>query len=254
MKITIHKKNEIIRGGDNYSLLAKRALNTIYWILQKHDGFHFEYINIQFKDLRSLMGLSKVEDYIPRIKRALQELRTPINLNNFFHPHHNQKFQWYSLSFLDEVGFSEEKGHRIAKIKVNAFMKELMQKEGNFTKLDLLLYQNRMRTKYAMKLYEFLKSFSSYHYIEISLGYIQKLLGLEELKKYQHFSQVKQLLQRQIKEIQTKTDLQAIRVEYFPKRGVFKFILNPKASQTTPNDKEKKRVLEAFLTRTFTKL
>ena len=253
MKLTIHKKNEIIRGGDNYSLLAKRALNTIYWVLQKHNSFHFEYINIRFKDLRSLMGLSKVEDYVPRIKRALQELRTPINLNNFFHPYHHQKFQWYSLSFLDEVGFSEEGGHRIAKIKVNPLMKELMQKEGNFTKLDLLLYQNRMRTKYAMKLYEFLKSFSSYHYIEVSLGYIQKLLGLEGLKKYQHFSQVKQLLQRQIKEIQTKTDLQTLNVDYFPRRGIFKFTINPQATHTTPNEKEKTRVLEALLTKSFTK-
>ena len=250
--MTIHKKNEIIRGSDNYSLLAKRAFNTIYWILQKHQNFHYEFIIIQFHHLRSMMGLSNVEDYIPRIKNALEELRRPINLNNFFHPLHRQKFQWYSLSFLDEVGFTyDEKGHRVAKIKVNALMKKLMQEEGNFTKLDLLLYQNKMRTKYAMKLYEFLKSFESYQYIDVTLGYMQKLLSLEDMKKYQYFSQVKQLLERQLKEIKEKTDLQNIKAEFYPKKQLFRFLLNPKATKKSPSEKEKEKVLKALLTRSF---
>ena len=251
--LTLHKKNEIIRGGDNYSLLAKRALNAIYWMLQKQNAYKYEFVSIQFKDLRHLMGLDKVEDYIPRIKTALEELRKPINLNNFFHPHHQQKFQWYSLSFLDEVGFTNEKGQRIAKIKVNTLMKHLMQVEGNFTKLDLLLYQNRMRTKYAMKLYEFFKSFQSYHYIDVTLGYMQKLLSLEGLVKYRHFSQVRQLLERQIQEIRKKTDLDTITMESHPKERVFKFIINPNALKSSPSQDEKSKVLHALLTQTFAK-
>ncbi len=32
--LTIHKANEIVRGGDNLSVYGKRALNAIYYLIQ----------------------------------------------------------------------------------------------------------------------------------------------------------------------------------------------------------------------------
>ena len=85
-KITIHKKNEIVRGTDTYSLNAKKALNAIYWGMQKGNLYEYEYITIKFSDLRKIMNLNNVEDYVQRIKEAMQELREPLELNNFYHP------------------------------------------------------------------------------------------------------------------------------------------------------------------------
>jgi len=45
-KITIHKKNEMIRGGDRYSIYAKRLMNTIYWALQKHNLYQYHKIHL----------------------------------------------------------------------------------------------------------------------------------------------------------------------------------------------------------------
>jgi len=39
---------------------------------------------------------------------------------------------------------------------------------GNFTKLELIDIVNKLRTKYAMKLYEYLQSFGGYKYIDIT--------------------------------------------------------------------------------------
>ena len=53
-EITIHKKNEIVRGGDRLSLIGKRALNAIYYLIQKNNLYNAYKIKIRFSTLRQL--------------------------------------------------------------------------------------------------------------------------------------------------------------------------------------------------------
>ena len=212
-KITIHKKNEIIRGVDDYSLNAKRALNAIYWAMQKHDRYSYEDMNIRFATLRKIMNLENDNRYVDTIKDALLELQKPMQLNNFYHPISEIKYDWYSEPVLVKAGFrKDEEQQHIVTVSVSTLVRYLMQTKGNFTELDLIPVTNRFSTKYAMKIYEYLKSFESYHYIDITQKHITKLLNLEDSKSYKYYSDMTRLLERQLKEIASKSDLKDVRL------------------------------------------
>ncbi len=234
-KITIHKKNEIVRGTDDYSLMAKRALNTIYWAVQKHNLYSSPEVNIRFSTLREKMNLTSTNDYVDDIKSALIELRKPMELNHYYHPVDKREYLWLSISFLDKAGFSKnEQGEWVVNIAVNALIKHLMQVEGNFTKLELLPYLHKFRTKYATKLYEYLESFKGYRYLDISQNHLMLLLSLDENSKYKYYSQLKELLERQLNEIAKKSDLTEVKLmnsKLLTKEKKFRIRINPKSKK-----------------------
>lgn len=248
-KVTIHKKNELVRGTDRYSINAKRALNTIYYGIQKNNLFKYPRFQIRFSTLRELMNLEKDNRYVETIKNALRELREPLELNNFTHPTTGDKYSWYSLSFLNEVGFKKQDKELFAEVEMNQTMLKLMQIKDNFTKLDLMQYLNKFRTKYAMKLYEYLKSFERYKYLDITDEHMRKLLAIENIKKYQYFSTLKELIERQIKEIQSKSDLKELKYRPYKTNKTFKFYINPKATKKEPDQQEIEEVLEKIIRR-----
>jgi len=234
----IRKRNEMTRGGDNLSLHAKRALNTIYYLLQGHqEHLNYEYVSISFSALRKYMRLEKNERYVAIIKEALQELRQPIELHNFYHPLLDKVFEWYSLSLIDEAGFPRHGKERVAIVKLNEMLKDLISKkikQGNYTPLDLSII-NSFRNPHASKVYEFLKSFEQYRYIDITQEYLLRILGLSETKTYQNYADLKRLLKRQIKEIKNKSDLKDITLmegKDFAKQKIFRIIISNKGQRT----------------------
>ena len=249
-KITIHKKNEIVRGGDRYSIYAKRLMNTVYWALQKHNLYQYHKITIPFAHIRKMLNLESEQNYVDIMKKAFLELKEPIELNNFKHPD-GTLYHWYVCSFLNDVGFyKKDDGKWYADIEVNRLVKQLMQQEGNFTKLDLTHYLNKLRTKYAMKLYEYLKSFGAFRYLDITQEHLMKLLGFEiEHTTYKHYAKLKILLERQLKEIAKKTDLERVKLinsKVLSKEKTFRIIINPKSKRDV--DKiEAKNQLETVL-------
>ena len=247
-KIIIHKKNEILRGSDNLSTNAKKTLNTIYYLLQKNNLYHAERLKISFKDLRKINVLSNNNDYVERLKKALKELMSTIELNNLENPIDKKTYKWFSTRFLNEVAFIKENNEWFCIIEVNKTIKKLMQIQKNFTKLDLINYTNKLKTKYAMKLYEFLKSFEKFRYINLPQEYLLKILGLENTKTYKSYSSFKRLLDRQIKEIKEKTDLKDIilltPLKEDKKEKIFRFLINKKSKRTLKNKKEIKNLLD----------
>jgi len=213
--ITIHKKNELIRGIDDYSLHAKRALNAIYWAMQKHKRYSYDSMLITFTTLRKVMSLENDNRYIDTIKDALLELQKPMQLNNYTHPVTETHYSWYSEPVLTKVGFlQDDKSHKehIVEVSVSTLVRHIMQTKGNFTPLDLIPITNQFRTKYAMKLYEYLKSFESYHYIDITHKHMMELLNLDEKSKYRYYSDLYILIERQLKQIVKKSDLKEVRL------------------------------------------
>ena len=241
-KITIHKKNEIIRGSDDLSANAKKTLNAIYYLLQKNNLYNAERLKIRFATFRELQILSNNNDYVDRLKEALNELMQTIELNNWTNPIDGKTYKWYATRFLNEANFLKEDGEWYCIIEVNKTIKQLMQIKGNFTEINLITYTNKLRTKYSMKLYEFFKSFDKYRYINLPQEYLLKILGLEDNKTYKSYYEFNRLLQRQVKEIKEKTDLQDLMIisptKEDKKEKIFRFFINKKSKRTL-NNREK---------------
>jgi len=251
--LTIHKKNELVRGADDYSIFAKRALNAIYYFIQKENLYTYETITIPFTLMRKFLNLQKEQNYVDIMRSALLELKKPIELYHFIHPKTHKEYEWYATSFLNDVAFYKQDQKWYVQIEVSKLILYLMQQKGNFTKLDLLIYQNRVRTKYSMKLYEFLKSFQDYKEVSFSHEHILRLFKLQESKTYKYFANLKRLVERQTKEIQKKTDLSYLQLEVDKKKKTFLFKLDPRAKQEAPSEQVKEANLEQLLKRNFLK-
>jgi len=251
-KITIHKKHEMARGTDDYSIMGKRALNTVYWAMQKHQMYKHDHMIIRFSTMRKMMYLESDQRYVETIKDALLELMQPMELNNFHHPIHNEVFQWYATSVLDEAGFKKNENNEwVVHAKVSTLVRYIMQVKGGFTPLELIPYANSFRTKYAMKLYEYLKSFGAYSYLNITQKHMMKLLALDEKSDYQYMSKLTVLVERQLKEITKKSDLPDVKLmksKTLTKEKIFKIQINPK-SKKEADKTEAKTALDNLIKR-----
>jgi len=234
-KITIHKKNTFVRGTDDYSVMGKRALNTVYWAMQKHVRYKDDSMGIKFSTMREKMSLESDQRYVETIKDALRELRVPMEVNNFKHPITEEVFQWFSCSVLDEAGFKkDENGEWVVHVKVSNIFKYLMQIKGGFTPLELIPVANSFRTKYAMKLYEYLRSFGGNIYLDVTQKHMMKLLSLDDKSKYKYHSQLMVLVERNIKEIASKSDLpdlELMKSKRLAKDKIFRIKINPKSKK-----------------------
>ena len=250
-KITIHKANELVRGGDRYSVFAKRLLNTLYLTIQKSNAFNADYMIISFAYIRNFMNLEKEQNYVGIMKQSFEELQQPLQLNNFKDPRTGEEWNWFCCSFIDEVGFTKsENGQWVAKVKVNSLIKYLMARQKNFTKLELIPYMNRMRTKYSMKLYEYLMSFKNYYYIEITQKHLMRLFGIaEDDKTYKNYSDLKRLLMRQLNEIAKKTDLKEVELQdntALSKQKIFRVKIHKKKTKEM-QEKPGKELIQEML-------
>ena len=264
-QLTLHKRNEITRGGDKFSIHAKRALNAIYYLIQQNVNTgkkelieKMDYIPIEFPYLRKMLGLEKVESYIKEIQDTLKELqKATLELNNFRNPKDDQVYQWHSVSFMSDVYWKldEKSGKKIAYIALPPLMKWLMfnSNDGNFTKLELIPTLNKLRTKYAMKLYEFFKSFEKFRYIDLPQDYLIRILGIEDKKDYQYYSHLVRLLKNQIKELNKKTEFEHLKLieptKEMKKEKYYRFLINPKSKRVLTDKKKIEEMTQSLFKR-----
>ena len=243
--ITIHKKNELVRGGDRLSLMGKRALNAVYLAIQKYNFYDVYKFKMRFSTLRELMGLNENNDYVERMKEGLKELMETIELNNWTNPLDGVTYSWYATRFLNEVNFKKENEEWYAIIEPNKTITGLMKLKENFTELQLIPLINKLRTKYAMKLYEFFKSFEMFRYIDLPQDYLLRILGIDPTSTYKHYSKFLELLQRQVKELNKKTEFKDLKLveptKELKKEKIYRFIINPKNKKVL---KDKKKIEE----------
>jgi hypothetical protein len=233
-KVTIHKKNEMVRGIDDYSLNARRALNAVYYAVQKNKLYKHNRFRMRMATMRELMQLNSTNDYVERIQEAILELKRTIVLNNYYHPINEIKYSWYATSFLNDVGFHKENDEQIIEIEVSPLILHLMQTSGNFTQLDLLKYTQKFRTKYAFKLYEYLRSFAAYRYIEITHEHMTKLLNIKEgTQQHKYYSDLFKVVERAVKNITKSSDLselQLVKSKALSKEKIYRIIIDPEAN------------------------
>lgn len=233
-KVTIHKKNEIVRGIDDYSLNARRALNAVYYAVQKNKLYRHNTFRMRMSTMRHLMQLEKDNRYIERIQEAILELKRTIVLNNYYHPVHETKYSWYATAFLNDVGFHKENDEHFINIEVSTLILHLMQTAGNFTQLDLLQHTQKFRSKYAFKLYEYLRSFAAYRYIEITHDHMTKLFNIkEDTKQHKYYSDLFKVVERAVKNVAKSSDLtelQLVKSKALSKEKIYRIIIDPTAN------------------------
>lgn len=250
-EITIFKRNEIIRGADYYSLNAKKCFNAIYYLYQRNRDVTTQYrqTRLKYSTLREVMNLQKDNNYVEVINKAIEELQTTlIKLNNF--ELDGKKYKWYSTKFLNDACVEKDSEIYVT-LEISTFFKKLIITNIGFTELDLIHYLNKFRTKYAMKIYEYLKSFEGYKYLDIPQSHMLKLLGLEESKTYCHYAKLKVLVERQLKEIAKKSDLDKVKLlnsKLLAKKKIFRIQINPK-SKKDAEKLEAKTTLESLVKR-----
>lgn len=259
--ITIFKRNEVARGTDMYSLNAKKCFNAIYYIYQKnremfaqYEDNNIAYMSLKFSTLRDIMGLQRDNNYVEVIKDAIRELQTTlIELNNWVNPANGKKYAWYSTKFLNDANVEHDNIVTV-QLEISTLFKQLMKAHINFTPLDLVQYMNKFRTKYAMKLYEYLKSFGNYRYLDIPQSHLMRLFGLDEKSKYKYMSDLTILLERQIKELISKSDLKELKLDdskQLKKDKIFRIYINPRAKKKTASKEDTMQILDSLSIKKF---
>jgi len=210
-EITIHKKNEIIRGkpiDENLSLEAKRCLNTVYYIVQKsinNNENNEKKFQLSFQEFKKLMGITD-NNYIYIIRNAIKELQRPFQLYNY-KISTNEKVLWHSTVFISDFKIIEKNKEKIVHFELNSTIYDLIKETGNFTELEFKTIQ-KFKTKYSSILYEYLKSYSNLSKLKLSLEMLNSIF----ITNYEYLSDVKKVLNRILKEFEN-TDLSNLTFE-----------------------------------------
>jgi hypothetical protein len=216
-EVTIHKRNEIIRGGNIYSLSAQKLGNAIYHHVQYNRVFEDKRFQIPISSVREIMGLSKSNNYSIVIQKSLKELASPIELYNLDQitgmAKKGQSTLWQIAQFLIEPKIVKIGKEQYIDAQMSPTMRVLLanSSDGNFTQLVLNTYLNKVKSKHSYTLYEYIKSFENFNMIgnriELSKERLDKMFNGKHSKKYLYFSSFKPLLERAVKDLNEHTDM-----------------------------------------------
>lgn len=216
-EISINKRNEMIRGGNTYSLSAQKLGNAIYHHVQLNRVFKDARFTIPVSSVREIMGLEKTNSYQNVIKSAVYELAQPITLYNLDQlsgmRKKGQENLWQIAQFLIEPKIIKVGKEKYIEAQMSPTLRVLIasSNEGNFTQLVLNTHLNKLKSKHSYVLYEYIKSFQDFNIlggkIEFSQERLDKMFNMEFNETYLYFSSFKALLERCIKDLNKNTDM-----------------------------------------------
>ncbi len=216
-EVSINKRNEIIRGGNTYSLMAQKVGNAIYHHVQYNRVFENQRFKLPIAKIREIVGLEKSNNYMSSIKKSLVELAEPIELYNMDRntgmAKKGQETLWQVAQFLIEPRIVKIGKEQFLDAQMSPTMRLLIasSNEGNFTQLVLNTHLNKVTSKHSYVLYEYLKSFEGFNVVgnkvEFSQDRLDKMFNLEHKKKYMYFSSFKALLERAVEDLNKNTDM-----------------------------------------------
>ena len=216
----IHKANEVIHNMPNLSLESMRLLNELYYQVQirknkknqdslKYDSLDFYRLQFTQTQLKKWMGIEKYNNYSKMIKKSLTELKETIELKNVRVNEEREK-EYVVVSFINEYSKEYEdinnKHQKMYEIEINHTMHQIIINSniGYFTKLNLE-YQSKFKTKNAIRLYEYCKSFQKQSYTPpMSLDLLNKLF----ISNYKYMSEALKVLHRNLKIVNDISDIE----------------------------------------------
>ena len=192
------KSNEIIRSS-RYSLNTTEQKILIYIISQiRADDKEFREVDLSVQEYAKLAGIEINGKVYSRIKEHIQELAD----KSWWIPVSDKKdilFRWIDLAEI-------EKGSGVIRIKLHSSLKPyLLELRENFTKYELINVLV-LKSKYAIRLYELLKSYLWKGSWEVNIKELRSVLEVED--KYTEFKEFKRrIIVPAVNEINKYTDL-----------------------------------------------
>lgn len=216
-EVSIHKRIEMIRGSNTYSLSAQKLGNAIYHHVQYNRIFQDKRFKIPIASLREIMGLEKSNSYNSTIEKAVMELATPIMLYNIDKltgmAKKGQNTLWQVAQFLIEPEMVKQGKEMYIEAQMSPILRVLIasSSEGSFTQLVLNTHLNKVKSKHSYILYEYIQSFKDFNIlggrVELGQDRLDNMFNMEHNKKYIYFSSFKPLLERCIKDLNANTDM-----------------------------------------------
>jgi len=219
--LSIHKGNEVIRGGNTYSLHAQKLANFIYYHAQKNKIFvdnDKSYFELPVTEVSKQMGLEKTKSYVSNIKSALSELDTPFDVYNSAIlqalSEKGKELLWTRISLLNSPKYFK-KG-KIAYIsgeistEMQLIIRKSSTKSGSFTKLILNRSLSNLKSKHSYILYEYIESFKTHFIykngIYLNKKRLDKMFNFKDIKRYKYFSSFLPLIERCILDLNNNSD------------------------------------------------
>jgi len=217
-EISIHKRNELVRGANPYSLNAQRLGNAIYHHIQVNNHFEDAPFKIPVQEVIEIMNLGKSKRYIELIKKSLIELTGPIEIYNpkilsLFAKNTKETILWKAVSFVSEAQLTKEGKTTYIEGSMSSSMRILIahSNEGNFTPLVLNTYLTKLHSKHSYVLYEYIESYKGdknrRSKIELGFERLDKMFNLKGSAKYKYFSKFLPLLERSVEDINKNTNM-----------------------------------------------
>jgi len=217
-EISIHKRNELTRGANPYSLNAQRLGNAIYHHIQLNKHFEDVPFKIPVQDVIEIMNLKKNKAYIDVVKKSLVELTKPIEIYNpiilaLFKKHDKQTVLWKAIPFIADAQLTKEGKTTYIEGSMSSSMRILLahSNEGNFTPLVLNTYLTKLQSKHSYVLYEYIESYKNdknrKSKIELGFERLDKMFNLKGAAKYKYFSKFLPLLERSVEDINQHTNM-----------------------------------------------
>lgn len=219
--LSIHKGNEVIRGGNTYSLHAQKLANFIYYHAQKNNIFldnEKSYFELPVTEVSQQMGLNKSGAYVNYIKNALEELDTPFEVYNSAILKalavKGQELLWARISLLNGAKYFKKGKNGFISGNISMEMQLIIRKSstsgGNFTKLILNRSLSNLKSKHSYVLYEYLESFKNHpiykNGVYLNKERLDKMFNFKEIKKYKYFSSFLPLLERCMIDLNENSD------------------------------------------------
>lgn len=224
----VNKSNSLITANYDLSLQEQKLILTLASTVQPNDEDFKEY-EFKIKDFMDLLeiknnsGYTEIKQMTKNLMRKVFEIREGRD---------TVQMAWFS-----SVRYREGEGIVILKFD-NCLKPYLLQLKEFYTsyKLENIL---SLKSKYALRLYEIMKSNQFRKTFEIELAEFKRILGITE-KSYSVYQNVKNkvILQAQ-KELNTKTDISFDFEEIKTGRKVtsLKFLIKSNAKVNAPKEK-----------------
>ena len=216
------KSNSLIRSRYDYTLAELRLVLTVASMVQADDKDFHEY-SVEAKEFAELMGADKDNMY-----RSLKQLGKDLMSKPLEIPTKNgfaiaNWFAWYEY---------QEKEGRILCSFAPKLKPHLLELQSHFTKYNLSNIL-RMKSTYAIRLYELAKSWEDTGWFIITVDDFKGTMGCKD--QYERHNDLKRyVIDRAIKEINDLTDIEILYNEKKSGRKVTGLDFRVRAKYTPP--------------------
>lgn len=208
----ILKDNKLIQKATfNFTELELKSLNYTLSKLKPNKTYtENDWIEYPLKDLVRMLNLKTGTASIDLIKDSLHNLRTK---GKWIRIENEELKKMVDFSFFQNCEIENIDNKNIVRIRLMKPVLDYLQNLKKYFTPQYLVYTMRLKGKYTIRLYELCKSYQNNYIKEFDLNgfnlYIDKIRSLWCIPdNYQNGKIKKDILEKSIKEINKKTDIQ----------------------------------------------